>query len=120
MTKEQMLEKTKIIVNAPSCYAELKTAGNDWINSIGKNDENEKYDKYIAMLKDCVSSIDDCLAFSETDMCKQIYGEEGAKQLHENSIKSKEAGVKYCLCDACKNGGEILDSLKQRENVLNL
>ena len=86
MTKDQILEKTKAIVNAPSCYATLKEAGNEWMNAIGKADENEKFDKYVAQLKDCVSSIDDCLAFSETDFCKQIYGEEGAKELHENSI----------------------------------
>lgn len=112
MTKDQILEKTKAIVNAPSCYATLKEAGNEWMNAIGKVDENEKFDKYVAQLKDCVSSIDACLAFSETDFCKQIYGEEGAKELHENSLKSKAAGVKYCLCPACTNGGEILDSLK--------
>lgn len=113
MTKEQILENTKKIVAAQSCYPGLKDVANAWMDSIGKSDENEKFDAYIAALKECVSSIDACIAFSETDFCKQIYGEEGAKNLHENSLKSKDAGVKYCLCDACTAGGEILDSLQK-------
>lgn len=112
MTKEQMVEKTKVIVNAPSCFAGLKEAGNNWMNAIGKSDENEKFDKYIDVLKDCVTPIDGCIAFSESDMCKGMFGEEGAKAMHDQSVKAKESGVKYCICDACTLGGEILDSLK--------
>ena len=112
MNKDQILEKTKKIVEAKSCYADLKTAATAWMDSIGKADENEKFDKYIEMLKACVTPIDGCIAFSETDMAKQIFGEEGAKAVHDNSIKAKENGAKYCICDACTAGGEILDSLK--------
>ena len=111
MTKEQILENTKKIVTAPSCWAGLKDAGNAWMDSIGKADENAKFDAYIAMLKECVTPIDGCIAFSTSDVCKNMFGEEGAKAMHDNSVKAKESGAKYCICDACTLGGEILDSL---------
>lgn len=112
MTKEQIIENTKKIVAARSCYASLKEAGNNWLDAVGKSDENEKFDKYIAELKECVTPIDGCIAFSESDMCKNMFGEEGAKAMHDNSVKAKENGAKYCICDACTLGGEILDSIK--------
>ena len=112
MNREQIVEKTKKIISAPSCYAGLKDAANAWMEAIGKADENEKFDKYVEALKDCVTPIDGCIAFSESDICKNMFGEEGAKAMYDKSVKAKENGVKYCICDACTLGGEILDSLK--------
>lgn len=42
MTKENLIEKAKAMISAPSCCAKLKEVGKAWIDSVGKSDEKEK------------------------------------------------------------------------------
>ena len=63
MNKDVVLAKTKELIAAPSVFPELKKLAEDYVNSVGKADEKEKFDKYIEYLKGSVSSIDACIGF---------------------------------------------------------
>ena len=107
MDKNLIIEKTKELVAAQSCYGELKDLANNWLNSIGSSDENEKFDKYIEYLKGSVSSIDDCINFLKSDFGKQIYGDYRDTALKQ-AEDVKASGGKVCTCPACQAGNVIL------------
>ncbi len=110
MNKELVLEKTKELIAAPSCYGELKELANNWINAIGKADENEKFDKYIEYLKGSVSPIDACISFLESDMGKQIYGDKSEETI-KYAKDQKAKGEDTCICGACQAGKVILQNI---------
>ena len=107
MDKNLIKEEVKKIIAAPSCYAELKKAGEAWINSIGKDDEDEKLKVLKENLLDCKSSIDDCIAFLKSDMGKQIYGDK-ANDVLNIAEKRKSEGEDTCICDACQGCKRVL------------
>lgn len=110
MNKDLVIEKTKEIVSAPSCYPELKDFANAWLASVGKDDEKEKFDKYIEYLKGSVSPIDACISFLESDMGKQIYGDK-AEETIKYAKDKKAAGEDTCICPACQAGKVILKNI---------
>ena len=42
MTKNDLIEKAKAMIAAPSCCPELHAAGQAWIDSVGKADEKTR------------------------------------------------------------------------------
>lgn len=111
MNKNLVIEKTKELVAAQSCFGELKDLANAWLNSIDKADEKEKFDKYIEYLKGSVSSIDSCIGFLKSDMGKQIYGDKITEVLNA-AESAKKGGEDTCICPACQAGKAILNDLK--------
>lgn len=111
MNKDLIIEKTKELVAAPSCFAELKELANDWLNSVGKDGEDEKFNKYIEYLKGSVSSIDACIGFLKSDIGKQVYGDKIAEVL-KAAEDAKKAGEDTCICPACQAGKAIINNLK--------
>ena len=110
MDKKVVVEKTKELIAAQSCYAELKDLANDWLNSVDKPDEAEKFNKYIEYLKGSVSPIDACIGFLKSDMGKQIYGDKIAAVL-KGAEDAKAAGEDTCICPACQAGKVILKNI---------
>ena len=58
-------------------------------------------------LDDNVCSIDEMIAFAESDFGKKVFGEERAAEMSKNGHEFKAKGEKYCLCPACQAGGAI-------------
>ena len=110
MNKDIIISKTKELISAPSVFPELKQLAEDYLNAVGKADENEKFDKYIEYLKGSVSSIDACIGFLASDMGKQIYGDKRDEALKFAEDK-KAAGEKVCTCPACQAGDVILKNI---------
>lgn len=110
MDKKIVIEKTKELVAAQSCYQELKDLANAWLNSIDKADETEKFNKYIEYLKGSVSSIDVCIGFLNSDFGKQIYGDKITEVL-KAAEDAKAAGEDVCICGACQAGKAILKAI---------
>ena len=110
MNKDIVISKTKELIAAPSVFPELKKLAEDYLNSVDKPDEKEKFDKYIEYLKGSVSSIDACIGFLSSDMGKQIYGDKRDEALKFAEDK-KAAGQTVCTCPACQAGDVILKNV---------
>ena len=53
------------------------------------------------MLDKYVSSLDETLAFAESDTGKKVFGEERAAEMVKLGRELKAKGEKYCFCPAC-------------------
>lgn len=96
------------LIAAPSCCPEAKAAGEAYLAAYGTPKQAEAAKALVAELKDDVCSIEGFIDLTASDMGKKIFGDK-AGAMNEAGKKAKEAGGKYCLCDACQAGGELLD-----------
>lgn len=53
------------------------------------------------------TTIDGVIAFAQGP-AKHMFGEEAAAQMLAKQLKRKEAGAKYCDCEACTAASELL------------
>lgn len=111
MDKNKLVEKVKELVAAPSCYAELKDVANAWLDSVGKESENEKLEALVKGAEACKSPIDACIGFLKSDIGKQIYGDKVNAVLKDAEDK-KASGEDTCICQACQACKEILKIVK--------
>ncbi|MBR3623608.1 MAG: heat-shock protein Hsp90 [Selenomonadaceae bacterium] len=110
MTKTDIIEKAKELINAPSCYAGLKNVANDWIKAVGTADEKDAAEKFIAELEADVQPIDEVIGLFSSDAGKKIVGEEAAANMVAHFKEVKAKGGKWCDCPACTPGRVILDN----------
>ncbi len=110
MTKADIAEKVKALINAPSCCAELKTVGNDWLKAVGSAEEKTMSEKLIKELEADIQPIDDVIALFSSETGKNIVGEDAAKNMVAHFKEVKAAGGKWCDCPACTVAREILDN----------
>ena len=61
MTKTDIIEKAKELINAPSCYIGLKNIANDWIKAVDTAEEKAVAAKFIAELEADVQPIDEVI-----------------------------------------------------------
>ncbi|MCD7817860.1 MAG: molecular chaperone Hsp90 [Lachnospiraceae bacterium] len=107
--REYIIEKTKELLEAPSCCAELKAQAQAWMDAAGTDAEADETRKYIAELEEDIIPIDGLIAFAGSEHAVQIFGEEGAKNMAEHARKIKAEGAVYCDCAACTAAAEILE-----------
>lgn len=105
-----VVKKTQELISIPFCYDGLKVAGQNWLDSIGTDNENEEAEKYVAELEADIMSIDSAISFAESEKGVEILGAEAAKNVAEHSKKRKAIGEKYCGCAACSAALEILEN----------
>ena len=110
MTKGDIAEKVKALINTPSCCAELKAVGNDWLKALGEADEKMLSEKLLKELEADRQPIDDVIALFSSETGKNIVGAETAANMAAHFKEVKAAGGKWCDCPACKIAGEILDN----------
>lgn len=110
MTKEILMEKAKKMISAPSCCAELKKVGQDWLDSVGKADEKEKAEILIAEIKEDITTVEDLVMFAHSEEAIKIFGVEVQKNFAAHADELKAKGEKFCDCQACKNALEILEN----------
>lgn len=110
ISKEEVVKKVHELIEAPSCCAEAKEAGNNFLKALGTPDEKSAAQALIKELSEDVLGIDMLIAFVESENGKARFGEETAKNLAEAAHKAKDAGGKYCICAACTAGAAILEN----------
>ncbi len=107
--KVYVTEKVKDLINAPSCCAEAKAVGQNWLEALGTEQEVEALQKLIAELEADIVTIDGLIAFAGSEMGAQVFGAEKAKEVLAHAKEIKEAGAKYCDCPACAACQAILE-----------
>ena len=106
MTKNEIIEKVKELIAAPSCCAEAKAAAEVYLAHQNKGTAAE----LIKALENSVSSIDETIEFASSDMGKKVFGAEQAASMAERGKEFKAKGEKYCFCPACQAGAKIYEN----------
>ena len=98
MTKAEIKGKVNDLINAPSCYAGLKSLAEEWLATEGTPGERAVSERLIAELEADVQPIGEVLAFFESDDGKKAFGAEMAGQIAAHAKEVIAAGGKWCDC----------------------
>ena len=106
MTKNEIIEKVKELIAAPSCCAEVKAAAEIYLAHQNKDTAAE----LIKALEANVNLIDETIEFASSDMGKKVFGAEQAANMVKRGNEFKAKGEKYCFCPACQAGSKIYEN----------
>lgn len=110
---EIIIEKTKELMNAPTCCSELQETAQQWLDAIGTDNEAAETEKYFAELKADIMPIDTLINFAGTAAGAQVFGAAKAKAVAAHAEEIKSAGSRYCDCPACAAVEVILEKLSE-------
>lgn len=114
--RELVVEKSKALIDAPTCSAEAREAAQAWLAAAGTEEEAQETAKYIAELEADIVTVDGLAAVAESELGVKIFGSaEAAKGVADHAREIKAAGAKYCDCPACAAVEAIL---AQKEEML--
>lgn len=105
-------EKTKELIDAPTCSQEAREAAKAWLDAVGTDKEQEETKKYIAELEEDIVTVDGLIAFAESEAGAGVFGEK-APEVAAHGREIKAAGAKYCDCPACAAVEAILSKKKE-------
>lgn len=109
-----IIEKTKELLNL-HCYDGLKSAANEWLESIGTEKEKNASEKYVELLEDSIMDIDAVINLFSSDIGINKFGADMASQIASHAKEIKANGAIWCDCPACSTALEIL---KYKEDLL--
>lgn len=109
MDKNELIQTVKTMIAAPSCCADLKAAGQKWLDAVGTADEKAAGAALLQEIKDDVCTIDDVLVFFASPAAAAHFGAEQAKAMLAQGREIKANGGKWCFCPACAAGAKILE-----------
>lgn len=110
MTKEILADSAREMIAAPMCHPDLKAAGSAWLYELGKDGEKVAAENLIEEIKQCLTTVDNLVAFAHSENAAKLFGEDGAKKFAAHADDLKANGVKYCDCAACTPALEILNN----------
>ena len=94
--RNRLADKTRALINVDWCTAEIKEAGQKWLDTMNDGAANGEATKaYVAVLEAGICTVDELIASGDPKF--QAHGQE-----------LKAAGKQFCDCDACKLVAEIL------------
>ena len=94
--RNRLADKTRALINVEWCTAEIKEAGQKWLDTMNDGAANGEATKaYVAALEAGICTVDELIASGDPKF--QAHGQE-----------LKAAGKQFCDCDACKLVAEIL------------
>ena len=105
-------EKTKDLIDAPTCSQEAREAAKAWLDAVGTDKEQEETKKYIAELEEDIVTVDGLIAFAESEAGAGVFGEK-APEVAAHGREIKAAGAKYCDCPACAAVEAILSKKEE-------
>lgn len=108
----QIEQKVQEMISAPSCCAELKAAGQAWLDAVGTDKEAEAKAALLTEIDEDVVTIDGLIAFAGSEAGLKVFGEEGAANMLAHAQEVKANGGLYCDCAACAGALEVKDLLK--------
>lgn len=102
-------EKTKALIQAPTCSQETKAAAQRWLAAKGTESQAAETKRYIEELEADIMPIDTLIGFAQSEGGKSYFGEEAAAGIVAHAQEIKAAGAQYCDCPACAIVAEILE-----------
>lgn len=111
-----VVEKTHVLMDAPTCSSETKAAAQAWLDAVGTENEAAETKKYVEELEADIMPIDTLIGFAESEAGAQVFGADKAGDVAAHAKEIKAAGAKYCDCPACVAVAEILE---KKDGLLN-
>ena len=108
----EVMEKVQEMISAPSCCAELKAAGQAWLDAVGTDKEASATEALLAEIEEDVTPIDGLIAFAGSEAGAKVFGEERAANMLAHAKEIKANGALYCDCAACTVALEVKELLK--------
>lgn len=103
--------KVQAMIDASSSCAELKAAGQAWLDAVGTDKEAKATADLLAEIDEDVTPIDGLIAFAGSEAGAQVFGDNAAAILaHAKEIKA--AGALYCDCPGCSAALAVKELLK--------
>ena len=96
---EEMIEKVKALINAPSCCAEAKEAANKWLEAVNTEKQDEAAKALIEEIAADIIPIDGLIAFAGSEDGKKIFGEEKAADQGRGREILRLSGMHSCCCN---------------------
>lgn len=90
MAKEEIIQKVKETMEAPSCFAGLKAVCQEYLEAQGTGKEKEAAEKLSAALKDCVQSIDTVIPFFKSEAGVKYFGKKLPQLLQRLLMKPRK------------------------------
>ncbi|HIW21554.1 MAG TPA: molecular chaperone Hsp90 [Candidatus Dorea intestinavium] len=101
--------QVEAMLAAPSCSAEAKAAGQNWLAAKGTEREVEETKKLMAELELDIMPIDGLIDFCNSETGVQVFGKEMAMQVKDHARELKDSGAQFCDCPACSAAASILE-----------
>jgi hypothetical protein len=98
------------VIEAQSACPEFKEAAKNYIDAIGTEREAEAGKILLAEAQEDINSIDDTIAFFESEMAAKIFGAAIAAEKLASAKQAKANGAKYCNCPGCAAAEAIIDN----------
>ncbi len=108
-----VVEKTRALMEAPTCSSETKAAAAAWLDAVGTDREKAETESYIKELEEDIMPVEQLIAFAESEGGQQYFGADTAKGIAIHGREIQAAGGKYCDCPACAIVAEILEKKAQ-------
>lgn len=108
----EIKEKVQEMIAAPSCCAELKAAGQAWLDAVGTEQEAAATANLLAEIEEDIMPIDGLIAFAGSEAGAQVFGEERAASILAHAKEVKANGGLYCDCPACAGALAVKALLK--------
>lgn len=104
-----VMERTRALMDAPTCSGEAKAAAQAWLNAVGTEGEKAETERYLAELEEDIMPIDQLIGFAGSKEGAEYFGADTAKGIVDHAREIKNAGGRYCDCPACAIVAEILE-----------
>ena len=108
MTKTEVKQEVEKLLKANSLCPEGREAVQTYLEAYGTADEKSKAEALLQELEEDITSIDDLIAFAESEHGRQIFGEEKAAAVLKAAKEAKDKGEETCICEACQIAKVIL------------
>ena len=105
---DEVVHKTQELIKTPTCCQELKEMAEQWLKSVGSENEALMTQQYMAELKEDLMPIDNLIAFASSKDGQIYFGESKAKEIVRHSQEIQAQGAQYCDCPACAIVEDIL------------
>ena len=108
----EVSQKVKEMIVAPSCCAELREAGQAWLDAAGTEKEAEATARLLAEIDEDIMPIDGLIAFAGSEMGEKVFGKERVAGILAHAKEVKANGGVYCDCPACAAAVAVRELLK--------
>lgn len=112
---ETVVEKTRELIEAPTCSRETKEAAQRWLDAVGTAAEKEETRAFIKELEEDIMPIETLIQFAQSEKGAAYFGAEKAAGIAAHAKEIQAAGARYCDCPACSAAQYILE---QKDAIL--
>jgi hypothetical protein len=106
--RDDIVEKTRSLIETETCSAEAKQAAQRWLDAAGTDAEKAETQAYLAELEEDIMPIDGLIGFAKSEQGAAVFGTQAAANIAAHAEQIKAAGARYCDCPACALVEQIL------------